>query len=705
MSLISGVFPVGLNRLAFYMRPYILLLLAGLASATWDYKYGKQELPGLGDLKEVIEAVRPGGTIPNLPHVVPDYDGLPKSYADFDPNNPPTGWSTPPSGGKTSVQVTRGKTKVTLPVFERTLTINGNQVPQRATGLLNGVPVTAKTNGYLSSDYTILPDVKNYKDALTILGNKLSIVAVSPAGVANTMAQNIYNEAANHPGMQAKFDSARDRILGVAAGRRTDLVRQLQNKAVQGVATLGTNGKFTIATKPGANTATIKPGAVNTALTHADELNRASDLAQSIWEGNPIAGQTPFDSGGSACYTGPISKRDGGTCAASVEIVGDDTFGEEATTDDMVSRGEIDGFYGIASSLGITEVLDGYTWEGVPGDWDDYTELDHDMIYKGSDNLDDALDKLETAVNEKLKGPVSESDKKMLAKSITKLKSMVRVRIAGLKALGGDIKNDKQITAEARAKFLDRLSQSHLDKFGSSVDADTDEVDVDSPDFDDYDVEGQSPMTFDDYRSDEDVISIRAAEALDAISEAMPEEFGSAQDVPEVEQGGDKVLDITRAVPGSADYNDMWNRISEKIKTSMKKTAFKWQYKRVQAGMQRLRLAIVRRQQVMERKLSQGVELKQKEISEYESLHGTYTSAYDELAKIDTGKLDPSGDKPELEFAPDIGTVPKIPEMKKFKPTVGTAKPFFSGMKSIQDSMRKFKFGKPNSAFGSRRPK
>jgi hypothetical protein len=67
--------------------------------------------------------------------------------------------------------------------------------------------------------------------------------------------------------------------------------------------------------------------------------------------------------------------------------------------------------------------------------------------------------------------------------------------------------------------------------------------------------------------------------------------------------------------------------------------------------------------------------------------------------------LDSSGDKPELEFAPDIGTVPKIAELKKFKPTVGTAKPFFSGMKSIQDSMRKFKFGKPNSAFGSRRPK
>ncbi|SAL99716.1 hypothetical protein [Absidia glauca] len=118
------------------MRPYILLLLAGLTSATWDTVYGKEGLPGLGDLKEVIEAVRPGGTIPNLPHVVPDYDGLAKRYADFDPSNLPNGWKTPPSGGKPSVQVTRGKTKITLPIYERKIVVNGMQVSQRATGYL-----------------------------------------------------------------------------------------------------------------------------------------------------------------------------------------------------------------------------------------------------------------------------------------------------------------------------------------------------------------------------------------------------------------------------------------------------------------------------------------------------------------------------------------------------------------------------------------
>jgi hypothetical protein len=241
-----------------YMANTTLLLLTGLASATWDTGYGKEELTGLGDLKEVIESVRPGGTIPNLPHVVPDYDGLPNSYADFYPNNLPAGWITPPSSRKTSVQVTHGKTKVALPIYERTLTVAGISVPQRATGLLNGVPVTAKTKGYLSSDYTVLPDVKSYFDVLTILGNTLSTATTTTAGVASTMAQDIYTKAANHPGMQIRFNSARDRILGVASGRRTDLVKQLNNKAVQGAATLGANGKFTIVTKPGANTATIK---------------------------------------------------------------------------------------------------------------------------------------------------------------------------------------------------------------------------------------------------------------------------------------------------------------------------------------------------------------------------------------------------------------------------------------------------------------
>lgn len=98
--------------------------------------------------------------------------------------------------------------------------------------------------------------------------------------------------------------------------------------------------------------------------------------------------------------------------------------------------------------------------------------------------------------------------KEALFRSLNTLKRAIGIRVANLKALFGNIKLDKQFTAESRKNFLERVDEKYGEKFSSSTEED--EINFDSSDpVPEGDPEetliGLSAIDFEDYRDPEDL--------------------------------------------------------------------------------------------------------------------------------------------------------------------------------------------------------
>ncbi|KAI9313308.1 hypothetical protein BX666DRAFT_1880641 [Dichotomocladium elegans] len=96
-------------------------------------------------------------------------------------------------------------------------------------------------------------------------------------------------------------------------------------------------------------------------------------------------------------------------------------------------------------------------------------------------------------------------------------------------------------------------------------------------------------------------------------------------------------------------------------------------------GMTKLRTALLKRQQALEKKQASGAEIKK----------------YERLYKPEVYKSDPTSgvDHPGLEYAIDPHTMFKLEPMKSFQPRTGTSAYYESDIKSIKDSTRKFHRG------------
>lgn len=267
---------------------------------------------------------------------------------------------------------------------------------------------------------------------------------------------------------------------------------------------------------------------------------------------------------------------------------------------------------------------------------------------------------------------------------------------ATLKDKFGDIKSDKQITVESRAKFTDEVSNICTEEFDSNVENDADNKGGSTYSEELY----SSSLAFDDYRSIDNIISINEKDALDGFQD-IPGIFDSnINDAPLVNSGGETIIDVSQVIPGSMDYVDIWKRINQRIGEFLSrdpKKITRWEYRRIHANMAKINKALSKRyekleakEKAIEKNPNSGIEISEREIKEYETLHETYNGIHNEMQKVDVTKLDGS-DRPDLDQLPDPEFVYKPPELKKFKSTVKDSGSYRSGTRSIMDTSRKFR--------------
>jgi hypothetical protein len=416
--------------------------------------------------------------------------------------------------------------------------------------------------------------------------------------------------------------------------------------------------------------------------------------------------KSPFVAGGSGCVDGVLGKRDEGGCLPTEIEVSDEVFDDELGSEEDVAQVEADGFYALGYTLGLSKVGKNYDGSSVPKDRLDSTELDHEMIWEDSADLDDALDSFEEAANEALeKGDWDDDKRDTLARSLLLLRRGALLRRNNLKSKRGDIKDDKQITAEARARFLDRMSQKFYDKFGTTPEdrvsaqegSSTPGLDLSPP------LESSVEYDFDDYRPDDEVVSLGVMDSIKAFAKVMYDELGAWDELVTISNNLGEYIDLADLVPGSQGYRETLRRIGLKIKDRyQRKGLTKLQNSRLGAGLEKMWKAIERKEQAINRKLEAGIEVTQDEISDYEAMHDLHASGVEGAVTVDRESL--TGDEPpdDLEFTPDPGFISPTPPKASFKPTPGSPRGYFSGIKSFPGSARNSRWGRLNSSRGTR---
>lgn len=696
-----------------------------LQRRTWGYGYGLDEEKGLAAVKDFLDTIKNTvGTAESTPEFdtmvrstgIPNLDllngYLNKAKGTFVAfgSNPPAGWTKANSQQNPGVTTYAKYMAFRGPNGQGGATTPGYMT--FADGLYNGIPVRVNSNGngYLVSKGAVLPEIADYLSALEHLSNVLGDVndVNSPMGkVANFL--NTYRDQVDDKGNPTPnagvVYSLEMTIDTIGTGQSEGALLKARNAAQGRLASALRINKGLTGTIDVSDPTTYNKLSQST-KQHVIAYRNIRALAMKLWGIRPDSvrqdqgfGPNPFSTGGTC--SGHMKRED--SCLPDMDIIGDDSFDAEEKPSDLVSRDEIEALSNIGYGAGITEVLDGYNWEGVPQDWDDYTELDHNMIFKGSENLDDALEKLEDAINAKLdEDPDKLPDRKLLARGLVKFRQAVRTRVANLKAQNGDIKIDKQITAEARKNAVDRLADKYKDTFGNTIDMDNPDNEGKDPE---YFSDENTPDSFDDYRPPEVTASIAEADTLSVITEVLYDDptIGSINDAPNVGTGGEAVIDVTHMVPGSTGYMDTWKRLMVKVALRMDQNSklAKWQYRRLRVCLNKLRTVIEKREAALDKKVQSDTPISAQEVDEYEGFHGIYKSFADNVAQIKPSELDPT-DKPDPDFAPDPGYIPKLPAKKVFKPASKSVV-FNSGIRSIKDSLRKFKKGSVKSTHGTRR--
>lgn len=694
-------------------------------------QYGRDEADGYGELGDLFRELQ--AKYPNIPGIKNLPNGMmvgynrDEGYSDIVVGE--NGWRATGEFDKTS-----GKDKE---VYIKHYTEQGG-FDVRATGIWKGVGIIHGNQDrlYFDSKNVIFPghdydnahiEVDKWLSGQPKIGNTdvttnnlrelwPQITDIGPEVAEGEPGYDKYVEqrtaAAN---MRTKLESIRNRFLNSAIGRRDYYI----NKIGELNRDIGSRYAFIEIDDSKATIKKINPsGGVgptgkawvkikNMVSRHSKPLFSVFQVGNSVDKIDSTLSLRPdsFDPNTPVCLTSSSKKRASSSCAAPITLTNGDSI-EEASSDDDVSRNDIGGIIGLGNSLEIPEMGNGYTGEGIPTSLDDQTELDPEFMFSGSLTIDDAYDKIEDAFNEKIGNIKDEDTKKRIARALSTLRRGVAMRIANLKAQNGNIKYDKQITAESRSVALDRMSDKFKDTFGSTVE----EMDIDEETAEVADkinsifgpIELNGPEDFGDYRLDDDIVSINSADALDALQSAMPDEFSNTESVGSVESGSDVALDITAAVPGSMGYRDMWKTIGAKSKALLAKKGVKsWQYRHVSAATAKLAIAVQKKQESIEKKINNGLEVTNTEIQDYELLHSVTNGNIDALGKVDS--VDISEIKPDLKFAETPSTLPKLVELKTYKPMSGSPRNYLSGIKAIPDSLRKFR-SKLNSIRGTRRP-
>lgn len=687
-----------------------------LEKRTWGYSYGLQEEAALAGLKALVAKIKndfanaPNGPAKDLYNVLfPDPSDPSKDLLKILPRYTSTqanvaGYRTfeklfTTTNGRNALKA-GGWTKV----FEhddikRTVTVGKYSNPVRATGLYNGVGVDKEgDNAYRIGPYEVLDNVEGYPGALTKIAN---ILTTKTGGLS--VVERIDNILTSSLSTQVPVIALAAALGDDTTGIIGNLVSAAEARYEEVPHDTDTVDLDNIKGSPN--------NAIKNALTddveagHAIMYAAVRKLGKTIRDTKPSLPNTPYTKNGKC--GGAIGKRATGSgCLPEIKIINADSKGAETMVDNMLGREEINALAGIGAALGDTEnILNGYEWEGVPTDWDDGTELDHNMIFKGSNDIDDAFDKLEDFINEKLDGDSANVDRDTLTRALTKLRRTVRIRVANLKALDGDIKMDKQITAESRKNAVDRLFNKYKSTFGSSVERDNpDNKNVEGMEGVDLSELGEvASDDFDDYRSDETITSVNEADALDLIHEIMPEEFGSLEDAPSVEQGGEALIDMGHMFPGSTSYDDAWVKLAGKLAARLapNNKFTRWQYRRLRTGLNKMAKAIDKRAQALDKKVEAGIDLSKIEVAAYEAMHESYTNFYKQIELIKPDELDPT-DKPDPDFAPDPGFIRDIGAKKVYKPTTSSSK-YVPGIKAFKDSLRRFKKGYVSSTRGTQR--
>ncbi|KAG0067758.1 hypothetical protein BGZ89_005711 [Linnemannia elongata] len=308
-------------------------------------------------------------------------------------------------------------------------------------------------------------------------------------------------------------------------------------------------------------------------------------------------------------------------------------------------------------------------------------------------------------------------DKSMVASVIRAFKEDYRFNIATIKArpdtrlLMGLFRN-QMISAESRKNSIDNLAKKYLATFGTSYRAEKSADDQPNSALDTLNENGVGEdveTTFDgsNYGSAQDVGSVAEASVMDDLAEVT----GAMQPVakqPDVEGGEEGGIDMSRAVPGTNEYAQVYRVMATVTRDLIKNPATpKWKLLRLRATLARNVKSLEMRIKVLETKQKDGDTITQKEVDEYNAIHDFHevTSTTLEERDIDSMTTTPE-DKAKIDTAPEYGEDPmKVlppPARLAVKPQVGKPSWTRAGIGKIPLSNRKT-VGKVGSKQGTPR--
>jgi hypothetical protein len=409
-------------------------------------------------------------------------------------------------------------------------------------------------------------------------------------------------------------------------------------------------------------------------------------------------------SGGIIMRKRRFSKRADPSCSP---ISGEDETSsgtvQSSASDDSVVRDEASAIYDIGQALNIPEIGTGYTGEAPSSDGSDSTELDHNFIFQGSVDMDDAVFKLKEAVKNKLKlGKFTDRQRLIFVRAMSSLDQTHGVRLANLDRdrNAGGISPDKQITAEGRLDFLNEVKSSYYDVVGKTVEEDNpDYKDVigGSTDSTQWTIDDSRSPPMQDYKSPAEIRSIYDVDAVrtfmqvgdDSIGEQPKTNIGTE---PVVKDGDEEEVDPAALVPGSTGYKAMWQKVTARTTAFLLKTGAKWQAKDrrlFRAGMTKWKLSIDAKRDVLIQKEKNGEDIKAEEIADYNDQHDAWKMTYDKAASMDMNNVGVDTGGPTDPAIRDLGYIPEIHPKMIFNTKAG--KPSSTStinVKNIPDSAR-----------------